>query len=147
MTPRRPWSTTELGRAKALALTMEVRDVAAELGRPYRAVESALRRAGVSVIRLRAWTPAEDAFLRETAGTRSPESIAATLERTAKNVRHRARVLGISIRRSGALHHGAKHSQETRDAYRRLREVGVSRHRAARTLGVPESTTLKWDPK
>lgn len=130
--PRRHWTPVEDAMLrKLLAAGWRHRAIGQALGRPKQGVTSRwnLLRRG---LRKHAWSPEEDALIRDTAGYRTAESIGAELGRTAAAVSGRASIIGANWWRPD----------------RRRVNIGFTGTQVARLLGVPCSKTIaEWIDK
>lgn len=145
MTQRRPWTTAEVAKIRALGRNMDVHGIAKELGRTARAVDSMAERAGISLRALREWSAADDEVLRQQVGKLSAAEIGALVRLSADAVKRRAKELGVSLKRCGQYHHAAKHTDEMRQQYRTLRADGAAQQTAARIVGVHPATARRWE--
>jgi hypothetical protein len=130
--PRKTWTPQEDALLrKMIAAGWLHRVIGQALGRPKQGVTSRwnLLRRG---LRKHAWSPDEDALIRDTAGYRTAESIGAELGRTPAAVSDRASIIGANW---------------WRPDQRRV-NIGFTGTQVARMLGVPCSKTIaEWIDK
>jgi hypothetical protein len=143
----RLWTTREVQQIRTLAKRHDAPTIAKMLNRTKRSVDSAALRHGIHFTALRAWTEAEDKTLAEKAKTLTARQAAEVLGRSEYYVRRRAAELGIRFKKSGHLHHSAKHPLKLRQQYVELRAGGMAQATAARQVGVHQATARRWEEK
>lgn len=144
MGERKPWTTAEVAKIRAMGRHMDVPSIAEELGRSRRSVDSMAYCLGISMVALRAWTEAEDSTLRRQADKLPVAALARMLKRSPDTVKRRARALGLSLKKSGHFHHSAKHPPKLRQRYLELLGAGTPQQTAARMVGVHPATARRW---
>lgn len=88
----------------------------------------------------RCWTTQEDRVIRRMARSASSAEIGAALSRSSNAVKHRARVLRISLLKSGESHPGARYSDTAIENARTLHDQGFGPKWIASRLGINENT-------
>lgn len=135
----------EVDQLRRLGRRMEAQEIAAVLGRTERSVDSVLRRFKIRLTELRAWTEDEDAVLRARAKDMTIAEIGAVLERTEDVIRHRAKTIGVKFTKRGEGHSASKYDDEIRQHYIDLVAAGTPKNTAAKRLGVPPQTAMRWN--
>ena len=88
----------------------------------------------------RLWTKAEDARIRALAATCNSTAIAAVLDRTSDAVKHRARRIGVSLKKCGDNAPNVKYSDALIEAARQLHDQGYGPRWIASRLNINEWT-------
>ncbi len=85
----------------------------------------------------KAWTVEEDRVIKEQAETLTSYQLAERLGRSSDSIKHRARRLGVSLRKYGDKVAWAKYSNELVERARDLHEGGMMPLEISRRLGIP----------
>lgn len=85
----------------------------------------------------KAWTEEDDKVLKDNAATMTSYELAAILQRGQDSVKHRARKIGVSLRKYGQRCSWAKYSDDVVETARRMHRRGVGPRDISDTIGVP----------
>ena len=85
----------------------------------------------------KAWSVKDDCTLKDNAASMTSYQLARLLGRGVDSVKHRARRLGVSLRKHGEACSWSKYSNEVVEQARALHESGVKPKEISRRLGVP----------
>jgi len=86
---------------------------------------------------MRTWTDEEKTLLKRNAPNMTSSQLAKLLNRGIDSVKHKARQMGVSLRKYGEACSWAKYSNEVVEQARGLHESGVTPREISRKLGVP----------
>lgn len=136
----RAWTPEEDELLIALYPLMTCKEITKHLNRPERGIRAHARRfiqRGILTAKRKLFTPEQDAFIRANRHNMTVSEVATHLGRSKDCVSKRTRLLGISYRKTGDLHHATKYPDSDVDLIHALRDDGMTCPCIAKKFEIP----------